>query len=178
LIKLKIIENNTQQFLIHLHVLRHLFVLQEKGNFQLIFHYQFPNVFYLFSWFSTITNYRGAPDSKPELLENYLYSLIIENDCSYISEKLFDSFFSGTIPIYVGLDVSKTYIPTDLIIRADRSIRSIKKAISVASRVNYAEWLLKLETWINLRETENFWSEECVFDRLAEQISKYSRSIN
>lgn len=53
--------------------------------------------------------YRGTVASKGDALSPYRFSLVIENTSfdGYISEKLYDCWFAGTIPVYLGApDVS------------------------------------------------------------------------
>lgn len=48
--------------------------------------------------------YKGASQSKYETLSNYHFSLCFENMemQGYVTEKIFDCFYAGTIPIYLG----------------------------------------------------------------------------
>jgi hypothetical protein len=48
--------------------------------------------------------YRGPVAEKLTTLAHYRYSLCLENSVfeGYVSEKIFDCFFSGTIPVYLG----------------------------------------------------------------------------
>lgn len=58
--------------------------------------------------------YRGAVTSKFATLKNYRFSICFENVCStrgYISEKIFDSMFSGCVPIYWGADDICDFVP-------------------------------------------------------------------
>jgi hypothetical protein len=62
--------------------------------------------------------YRGPVAEKLETLSHYRFSLCLENSIfgGYVSEKIFDCFFSGTIPIYLGApDVSRVIPPETLI---------------------------------------------------------------
>jgi len=57
--------------------------------------------------------YKGAVKSKYETLSRYKFALSFENMAmpGYITEKVFDCFFVGTIPIYLGAPDVKKYIP-------------------------------------------------------------------
>ena len=48
--------------------------------------------------------YRGTCDSKYEVLSRYKFSLCFENMAmqGYVTEKIFDCLYAGTIPIYLG----------------------------------------------------------------------------
>ena len=57
--------------------------------------------------------YKGAVKSKYETLSRYKFALSFENSAmpGYITEKIFDCFFVGTIPIYLGAPDVVKYIP-------------------------------------------------------------------
>lgn len=60
------------------------------------------------------TSYRGKITHKREVLIGSRFSLCYENvrDLSgYITEKIFDSFFAGCVPVYWGANNIKNYIP-------------------------------------------------------------------
>jgi hypothetical protein len=62
--------------------------------------------------------YRGRADSKPETLGRYQFAICFENMRlnGWITEKIFDCFFSGTIPIYWGPPNIEEFIPVDCFI--------------------------------------------------------------
>ena len=44
-------------------------------------------------------------------MQNSKFSLVIENDDNYISEKLIDALLGGSIPIFIGGDFRRVGIP-------------------------------------------------------------------
>ena len=62
--------------------------------------------------------YRGPVAEKLETLARYKFSLCLENSIfeGYVSEKIFDCFFSGTIPIYLGAPDVDRLIPAETFI--------------------------------------------------------------
>lgn len=62
--------------------------------------------------------YRGRAGSKSETLGNYTFALCFENMIlkGWMTEKLFDCFFTGTIPIYWGAPDVTDYVPEDCFI--------------------------------------------------------------
>jgi hypothetical protein len=59
-------------------------------------------------------SYRGKVVSKLETFQKYRFSICYENarDISgYITEKIFDSFFAGCVPVYWGASNISTHIP-------------------------------------------------------------------
>jgi len=57
--------------------------------------------------------YKGSCVSKFEVLQNYEFCLCFENMAmnGYITEKIFDCLYAGTIPLYLGAPDISRYIP-------------------------------------------------------------------
>jgi hypothetical protein len=62
--------------------------------------------------------YKGACKSKYEVLKDYDFCLCFENMVmdGYITEKLFDCLYAGTIPLYVGAPDIFEYIPAEVFV--------------------------------------------------------------
>lgn len=62
--------------------------------------------------------FRGAAESKRDTLTGYRFSFCYENSRypDYISEKLFDCFLAGCVPIYIGAPNVTDYVPRDAFI--------------------------------------------------------------
>jgi hypothetical protein len=61
-------------------------------------------------------SYRGRVDSKFETLRKYRFAVCYENVKDlpgYITEKIFDCFFAGCVPVYWGADNVTDYIPQE-----------------------------------------------------------------
>lgn len=58
--------------------------------------------------------YKGACASKFEVLQSYEFCLCFENMAmnGYITEKIFDCLYAGTIPLYLGAPDISRYIPS------------------------------------------------------------------
>jgi hypothetical protein len=68
---------------------------------------------------STFATWRGPVASKNELLTRTRFSLAYENSRDlpgYITEKLFDCFRAGCVPVYVGPKEIHDYVPADCFI--------------------------------------------------------------
>ncbi len=68
---------------------------------------------------SRFRSYRGAIPDKYEILARYRFCLCFENQLDapgYITEKLFDCFFCGAIPVYLGATNIEEYLPRDCFI--------------------------------------------------------------
>jgi Glycosyltransferase family 10 (fucosyltransferase). len=72
--------------------------------------------------------YKGKVDHKLSTLARYKYSICYENTClipGYISEKIWDCFFAGCIPVYWGAPNIEKYVPRTVFIdRRDFSSNS------------------------------------------------------
>lgn len=57
--------------------------------------------------------YKGACDSKLEILSQYRFCLCFENMAmqGYVTEKIFDCFYAGTIPLYLGATDMPALVP-------------------------------------------------------------------
>jgi hypothetical protein len=62
--------------------------------------------------------YKGKCVSKFEVLKNYEFCLCFENMemNGYITEKIFDCLYAGTVPLYIGAPDILKYIPKDVFV--------------------------------------------------------------
>jgi hypothetical protein len=62
--------------------------------------------------------YKGKCASKFEVLQNYEFCLCFENMAmnGYITEKIFDCLYAGTIPLYLGAPDILDYIPKEVFV--------------------------------------------------------------
>jgi hypothetical protein len=90
--------------------------------------------------------YRGPARSKAETLGKYSFALCFENAIlkGWITEKIFDCFFAGTIPIYWGAPDIDSYVPQECFIDMRRfadygELRSYLKSLSPRDIQEYKE---------------------------------------
>lgn len=59
--------------------------------------------------------WRGAATSKADVLSRYTFAICFENMIleGWITEKIFDCFFSGTVPVYLGAPDITRWVPSD-----------------------------------------------------------------
>ena len=60
-----------------------------------------------------IKSFRGVTDDKYKTLSKYRFAICYENSAypGWVTEKMFDCFFAGTIPIYLGAPDIREYVP-------------------------------------------------------------------
>jgi len=114
-------------------------------------------------------NVGGPVKDKMEFFKNYKFSIAMENSDGdgYATEKIVDSFFSGTIPIYYGNYVIEEYInPKSFILI--RGLEDMKEKIEYIKKIDNDDKLYKSilkEKVINddriiekmLKEQSDFW---------------------
>ena len=123
-------------------------------------------------WFKTPLSYKGASVDKLTTLASYNYSLVIENSGEYMSEKLFDSLFAGTFPIYVGPNPVDFGIPEFVAIHAKPDINSITKAIEQARTIDLASWRASVLDWLKSDGVEQAWSGPFVTQQIIDRIDE------
>lgn len=106
-----------------------------------------------------------APSSKHEILRTYKYSLVIENDRTYMSEKLFDALIAGCIPVYVGPSVADYGIPREFVIEVEPTVKNIASGIEAAKRIDFTTFQERLHSWFSLESTEQNHLGPHVIDR-------------
>jgi len=68
---------------------------------------------------SIVSSYRGKCEAKMDVLKKHKFSICFENTKGYpglITEKIFDCFAAGTVPIYYGAPNIQDYIPNSCFI--------------------------------------------------------------
>ncbi len=88
-------------------------------------------------------SYCGSVVSKQEVFQKYKFSICYENIRDlpgYITEKIWDSFFSGCVPIYWGASNVLEYIPEDCFIDR-RKFDTHEKLYKFISSINESEYI-------------------------------------
>jgi hypothetical protein len=123
-------------------------------------------------WFRQPLSFKGTSEEKLSTLASYKYSLVIENSIEYMSEKLFDSLFAGTFPIYVGPNPVDFGIPEFVAIHAKPDIDSIMKAIDQARAIELESWRASVLDWLKSEGVEQAWSWPFVVQQIIDKIDE------
>jgi hypothetical protein len=109
---------------------------------------------------ATLRAYRGPVREKLETLAQYRFSLCLENSrfAGYVSEKIFDCFFCGTIPIYLGAPDVERYIPREAFIdlRQFRSYADLEPYLDSLSDTAARAYLDAAEAFVSSPAFEPF----------------------
>ena len=109
-------------------------------------------------------SYKGKIESKIETYSKYKFSICFENAKNipgYITEKIFDCFFSGCVPIYLGAPNITKYIPSETYINAEdfSSYDDLYNYISNITNDEYLNYLLAIQKFLKSKEIQKFSSE-------------------
>ena len=132
----------------------------------------------VFVWLSSNPITQGVVENKSEIMSKYRYALVIENQNTYISEKLFDAFFSGCIPIYIGPKIDDSIIPNSLFVAATPNLSGIENSFIQIQAIDYKKWKTNLRSWLSKKETRLFWDENEVYKILSKRIYEYISKFN
>lgn len=99
-------------------------------------------------------SYKGAIEKKNVVLSQYKYCICYENSSDingYISEKIWDCFFSGTVPVYWGAPNVTDYIPSGCFIdrRNFSSDEELYEYLSLVGEKDYFGYIKNIEDFLN-----------------------------
>ncbi len=90
-------------------------------------------------------SYRGKVASKTQVMGKYRFAFALENITGvpgYITEKIFDCFFAGCVPIYLGAPNILEYVPKDAFIDM-RDYQGLEALHSALAGMTAEEWLAR-----------------------------------
>lgn len=107
-----------------------------------------PSLNAITTWLDRETLSQGPVTDKHATLGKYRYAVVIENEASYLSEKLFDSLVAGCIPVYVGLNPLPAELEK-LIVRSSPDLKSISDAMDKASELERGNWIAEVKSYFS-----------------------------
>jgi len=125
-----------------------------KTVFQPVYHSLFPRY----------PSYRGAIASKHAILEHYKFSICYENVLGipgYITEKIFDCFFAGCIPVYLGAPNITKFIPEETFIdkRKFSGYSELFEYLDNLSDDEYRKYLTAIQDYVESGKIHPFSAE-------------------
>ena len=119
-------------------------------------------------------SYRGTVKSKREVLQKYKFAICYENARDipgYITEKIFDCFFAGCVPVYWGAPNVAEHIPTDTFIdkRNFSTYEELYSYLKNMSDNEYMDYLDAIKDFIKSNKIYPF-SAECYADTIIKEI--------
>lgn len=106
-------------------------------------------------------SYKGTIKSKNETLKKYKFSICYENvkDISgYITEKIFDCFFAGCVPVYLGAPNIKKYIPKNTFINKNlfKNYSELYDYMSNLELSDYKKYLENIKYFVTSEKFNSF----------------------
>jgi len=108
--------------------------------------------------------YRGKVKSKKEVLEKYKFAICYENARDipgYITEKIFDCFFAGCVPIYWGaINITDNILKECFIDKRDfENYEALYEFLKDMDDEQYLEYLENIEVFLKSDKVYSFSSE-------------------
>lgn len=120
-------------------------------------------------------SYRGFVKDKKDVYKKYRFALCYENAefPDYITEKIFDCFLGGIVPIYLGAPNIRNFIPQDTFVdkRKFNNYESLYANIKNMPEKQYADYLSAIKNFVEGEKIYPF-SAECFANILSREISK------
>lgn len=120
--------------------------------------------------------YGGAIDSKFDTLKKYKFAICFENCVfpGYVTEKIFDCFLSGCIPVYMGAPDIDEFVPDDSYIdfRKFKNFAELECYLRNISSIESTRYLLAAENFLSSPEYRRF-SDESLAINIVEDIKCY-----
>ncbi|MCM8816245.1 MAG: glycosyltransferase family 10 [Candidatus Omnitrophica bacterium] len=118
--------------------------------------------------------YKGSVKSKNEVLRGYKFAICYENARDipgYITEKIFDCFFAGCVPIYLGAPNVTHHIPAATFIdkRNFKTYDDLYRYIKNMSDAEYIDYLDAIKNFVLSDKIYPF-SAECFAQTLVREI--------
>lgn len=135
-----------------------------------------PDTFdlYGFGWEKEkLHNFKGRIDKKLQVLSQYRFSICFENiknQKGYITEKIFDCFFAGVVPVYLGADNVEECIPENTFIdmRRFQDIDDLYDYLLNFSEKDYRIYLDNIRDFLNGRSFKDYFSVNAYVNRIKE----------
>jgi hypothetical protein len=121
------------------------------------------------------SSYRGSVDDKYATMAGYKYSLCYENEhkvAGYLTEKIFDCFFTGTVPIYLGASNVTDYIPAGCFIDM-RNFKDFAELNDYLANLSEKDWLAYQKAGQDYLKSDDFkaWQPEGLFQTIVDVLA-------
>lgn len=109
-------------------------------------------------------NYKGKVDDKIAVLKEYKFSICYENIKGvkgYITEKIFDCFQAGVVPIYWGASNIKDYVPANCFIAREdfANFEELVTYLKTLEEKEYNQYLENIRVYLESAQAKQFSSE-------------------
>lgn len=131
---------------------------------------QYPDEFDLYGLYWEEENldiYKGWVEDKIQTLKNYKFSICFENTkelTGYITEKIFDCFQAGVIPVYFGAPNIADEIPSNCFIdwRSFSSYEDLHIYLSTITEEEFTSYLDRIKIFLTSEQAQNYTTDNAV----------------
>jgi len=130
---------------------------------------------YGYGWESLpLKTYKGSIEDKYAVLRAYKFSICFENTTNipgYITEKIFDCFHCGVVPVYLGASNVDSYIPKECFIdmRDFDSYEELYEFMNQMDESEYNEYLSAIRSFLETDMAKRF-SDEFFVQTFLEEV--------
>jgi hypothetical protein len=133
-----------------------------------------PSLFEIYGdLFRTYTSAMGSVEDKHEIIRQSKFSLVIENDNHYVSEKLLDALLGGSIPIYFGGKFDDIGIPNDAVVSGLSNTEDIVNFLERVTESEIQHYLESAQSWLNSPAFYHQWFGDTVFATITDEVADY-----
>ncbi len=133
--------------------------------------HQIPKLTEAFSqFFYNYPEYSGVVSSKLPILQEYKYSLIIENQADYVTEKVFDSIIARSVPYYIGPNLSAFPELERCVIQLPPNTKKICETIQDEDSVIYYQKRANIEKFLMSPDGITNFSAKCISKNIAAHV--------
>jgi hypothetical protein len=105
-------------------------------------------------------------------MANFRFALIIENEASYVSEKLLNAIIAGCVPIYCGPNLSEFGLPEGMAIETGLNIDMMVRRFQSISHSELEMILSVGLDWAKSIQAQERWGVENSYYRLAKLMTE------
>ena len=135
----------------------------------------FPNLKGLRYLTATPRDYMGKAEDKIATMSKYQVALVIENSQELMTEKLFDAWFAGCVPVYVGPPLEPFGLPESLVIRCDEpSLASLDLAMARALETDQEVFSRAIRSFLDHPESRSWEAFSAISEVLRETLKTKS----
>jgi len=116
-------------------------------------------------------NAKGPVLNKHKILSDSKFTLIVENSMEIMTEKIFDAFTNGVIPIYVGPSMHEFGFPRNIAFQCTGKSDEIIEFVSGISEAKVQEMLNAAQVFLTSDIFLQHYTEEAVYNNLLFQIN-------
>ena len=122
-----------------------------------------------------LLKYHGRVSSQFEFLRKLEFVVVIENEPTYLTEKLLNAIIAGCVPLYLGPPLSEFGVPDDVAVQVNGIKGSFYEAFRYSNPDQIASILLQGRNWITNPKTLSRWGVLSGFDKLSTRIKELAK---